>query len=206
LLSIVRMQTVATLSDRVRKRRNYSRLALASGVALGTCCALPLRIDAQSVPPLSMAEPIQLALAHNRSIQIAAVDVKRSDAEIKAASTRRLPSFAVFAEGGEMLLRPSLVSCWYVDEVGFSLNCTGRLCTNCARMHRFQQIEVTFEPRPPLRGGYMTQKLSQRTRWLWDGVARLESEGQRGLAAKCRFFSLERFCPTLSMAPVMAIV
>jgi hypothetical protein len=93
LLSIVRMKTVAALSDRRRKRRNWSRLAVASGVALGICCALPLRIDAQSVPPLSV-ETAQLALAHNRSIQIAAVDVKRSDAEIKAASTRRLASFA----------------------------------------------------------------------------------------------------------------
>jgi outer membrane protein len=55
-----------------------------------------------------MAEAIQLALAHNRSIQIAAVDVKRADAEIKAASTKRLPNFAVFAEGGETLSQPSL--------------------------------------------------------------------------------------------------
>jgi outer membrane protein len=55
-----------------------------------------------------MAEAVQLALAHNRSIQMAAVDVKRADAEIKAASTRRLPSFAVFAEGGESLTQPYL--------------------------------------------------------------------------------------------------
>jgi outer membrane protein len=55
-----------------------------------------------------MAEAIQLALAHNRSILMAAVDVKRADAEIKAASTRRLPSFAVFAEAGESLLQPYL--------------------------------------------------------------------------------------------------
>jgi hypothetical protein len=57
-------------------------LAIASGVALGVCCALSLQIKAQSVPPLSMAEAIQLALAHNRSIQMTAVDVKRADAEI----------------------------------------------------------------------------------------------------------------------------
>jgi outer membrane protein len=104
---------VSRLLDRGWKRRNGSRLALASGVALGICCALPLQSNAQSapplsVPPLSMAEAIQQALAHNRSIQIAAVDVKRADAEIKAASTRRLPSFAVFAQGGETLLQPYL--------------------------------------------------------------------------------------------------
>src|SRR5580704_17534760 len=96
------MQTVATLSDRGGKRRNCCRVAgLASRVALGICCALPLQVSAQPVPPLSMAEAVQLAMAHNRSIQMAAVDVKRADVEIKAASTRRLPSFAVFAEGGE---------------------------------------------------------------------------------------------------------
>jgi outer membrane protein len=55
-----------------------------------------------------MAEAIQLALAHNRSIQVAAVDVKRADEEIKAVSTQRLPSFAVFAEAGESLLQPYL--------------------------------------------------------------------------------------------------
>jgi outer membrane protein TolC len=102
------MKIVVTLSDRGRKGRNRSRLALASRVALGICCALPLQVNAQSVSPLSMAEAIQLALAHNRSIQMAAVDVKRADAEIKAASTRRLPSFAVFAEAGESLLQPYL--------------------------------------------------------------------------------------------------
>ena len=99
---------MATLSDRGRKGRNCSRLALASCIALGICWALPLQVNAQSVPPLSMAEAIQLALAHNRSIQVAAVDVKRSEAEIKAASTRRLPSFGVLVEGGASLLQPYL--------------------------------------------------------------------------------------------------
>jgi hypothetical protein len=61
------------------------------------------------------------------------------------------------------------------------------LYTNCARTRRFQPIGVSFEPRPPLRGGYMTQKLSQSSRWLRGGVARLESEVQRGLAAKADF-------------------
>jgi outer membrane protein TolC len=107
-MMLISIQNVARLSDRRGKRRNCSRLALASGVALGICCGLPLKVNAQAVSPLSMAEAIQLALAHNRSIQMAAVDVKRADAEIKAASTRRLPSFAVFAEGGESLLQPYL--------------------------------------------------------------------------------------------------
>jgi hypothetical protein len=93
------MQTVTTLFDRGRKRRKCSRLALASVVALGICCALPLQVNAQSVPPLSMAEAIQLALAHNRSILMAAVDVKRADAEIKAASTRRFTELCCIRRG-----------------------------------------------------------------------------------------------------------
>ena len=52
----------------------------------------------------------------------------------------------------------------------------------------------------------MIQKLSQRARWPRSGVAQLESEAQHGLAAKARFFSLERSCPTLSMALVLTIV
>ncbi|SRR6266478_1750837 len=52
----------------------------------------------------------------------------------------------------------------------------------------------------------MSQKLSQRARWLRSGVAQSESEAQHGLAAKARFFPIERLCPTLSMAPVLANV
>ena len=52
----------------------------------------------------------------------------------------------------------------------------------------------------------MSQKLFQRARWLRRGAAQLESEAQHGLAAKARVFSMERLCPTLSMAPVLAIV
>ena len=51
----------------------------------------------------------------------------------------------------------------------------------------------------------MSLKLSQRARCV-SGVAQLESEAQRGSAAKAVFFSMERSCPTLSMAPVLAIV
>lgn len=50
----------------------------------------------------------------------------------------------------------------------------------------------------------MSLKLCQRA--PVQGVAQLESEAQHGLAAKAVFFSLERSCPTLSMAPVLAIV
>jgi len=48
-------------------------------------------------------------------------------------------------------------------------------------------LSVSSEQGPPLRGGYMTQKLSLNSRWLRDGVTRLESEAQRGLAAKVNF-------------------
>jgi Outer membrane efflux protein len=58
---------VATLSDRGENRRDCCRIALASCVAVGICCALPLQVNAQSVSQLSMAEAIQLALPHNSS-------------------------------------------------------------------------------------------------------------------------------------------
>jgi len=62
----------------------------------------------------------------------------------------------------------------------------------------------------PLRwGGYATLKLWQRSLEL-GGVrvaelALLESQSQPGSAAKAAI-SLVRFCPTISMAPVLAIV
>ena len=51
----------------------------------------------------------------------------------------------------------------------------------------------------------MSLKLSQSSS-LRCGVAQLESKAQHGSAAKAVFFSMERSCPTLSMAPVLAIV
>jgi hypothetical protein len=48
----------------------------------------------------------------------------------------------------------------------------------------------------------MNQKLSSLA---IDGSARIESEAQHGSAAKAAI-SLERSCPILSMAPVLAIV
>jgi hypothetical protein len=81
-----------------------------------------------------------------------------------------------------------------------------RLCQNCAKTLLIRVVGVSCERRPPLRGGCGSQKLYQRARGLRSGVAQLESEAQHGLAAKARIFSLERSCPTLSMAPVLAIV
>jgi hypothetical protein len=50
--------------------------------------------------------------------------------------------------------------------------------------------------RPPLRGAPMTQILSQRTRWLRSGLARLETEEQRGPAVKA-VFALQCSIPDL---------
>ena len=55
---------------------------------------------------------------------------------------------------------------------------------------------------PPLCGGRMSLKL--RSELSARRMAHLESETRRGSAAKA-VFSLERSCPKLSMAPVLAI-
>jgi len=51
--------------------------------------------------------------------------------------------------------------------------------------------------RPALRGGYMTEKLSQTLSdpWAAGRVARLEYEALRGSEVKA-VFTLERSCPT----------
>ncbi|MBB6147343.1 outer membrane protein TolC [Silvibacterium bohemicum] len=79
---------------------------------------LPPSVCAQTAD-LSMEDAIQLALAHNRSIQLDVLDVARADANVKAASTRRLPSFSVLADGGESLTRP------YLDLTAGSLGTSG---------------------------------------------------------------------------------
>jgi outer membrane protein len=70
-------------------------------------CMSPLLAHAQN-GPLSLTDSIQLALAHNRSIQSGTLDIARAEANVKAASTRRLPAFSVLADGGESLTRPYL--------------------------------------------------------------------------------------------------
>jgi putative transposase len=59
-----------------------------------------------------------------------------------------------------------------------------------------------YQQGPPLRGGYLSLKLSQSST---AGRCRVGSEAQRGPAAKA-VLSLERSCPSISMAPALAIV
>jgi hypothetical protein len=61
---------------------------------------------------------------------------------------------------------------------------------------------VVYQQGPPLRGGYLSLKLSQSST---AGRCRVGSEAQRGPAAKA-VLSLERSCPSISMAPALAIV
>jgi hypothetical protein len=80
--------------------------------------------------------------------------------------------------------------------------------TGCARTDAktllVRAVGVSFERWPPLRGGCVTLKLPQS--FESQGLAQLQSEAQHGSAAKAAFLRLERCCPTLSMAPVLAIV
>ena len=68
---------------------------------------------------------------------------------------------------------------------------------------------VRTEHGPPLWGGCMKEKLPQSSLRDLDGprsgLEKLKSEPQPDSAAKAAF-PLERFCPQLSMAPVLAIV
>ena len=83
-------------------------LRIACSMAMfGALCAFPSRGHAQE-DGLSVDEAVRLALAHNRLIQSAVLDVARADAEVKAGSTRRLPSISVLAEAGESLMTPYL--------------------------------------------------------------------------------------------------
>ncbi len=67
--------------------------------------SLPLWAQEQ---PLTLQEAVQLALQHNRSLQVSGAEVKRSQQQYLAAATQRLPQFSLLANGGELLTRPGL--------------------------------------------------------------------------------------------------
>ncbi len=78
-------------------------------------------------------------------------------------------------------------------------NCLTKGFTCCCKSRRvpcaksvpesdvFMPLGLALSLGRPFGAVISTQKLSQRTRWLRGGVARLESEVQRGLAAKADF-------------------
>jgi outer membrane protein TolC len=59
----------------------------------GASLALGQQPDAPVAEPLNLEQAIKLALAHNRSVQNARLEVENSADELAAARTRRLPSF-----------------------------------------------------------------------------------------------------------------
>jgi outer membrane protein len=71
---------------------------------------LPVAVAAQPIEPprgerLSLDAAVALALAHNPSLEIAALDVEKAEAQIGIAKTRRLPSFETTV-GASQLLTP----------------------------------------------------------------------------------------------------
>jgi hypothetical protein len=79
--------------------------------------------------------------------------------------------------------------------------------SSLGRIRWKQLLMFCTKHEPPRWGGYVTLKLCQSSMVRDTGadLAQLESQSQLGSAAKAAI-SLERFCPTLSMAPVWAIV
>ena len=63
---------------------------------------------AQAQERLSVEEAVELALAHNRTLQIAAHEVDRSHERYRATATQRLPQMSLLANGGQLLTRPGL--------------------------------------------------------------------------------------------------
>ena len=57
---------------------------------------------------LTLAQAVQLALGHNRTLGIAGAEVNRSRQQYLAIATQRLPQLSFLANGGELLTRPGL--------------------------------------------------------------------------------------------------
>src|SRR5262249_28236259 len=58
---------------------------------------------ASAAPLLTMQEAIQLGIANNRALQVAALEVEKSKWEIAESKTKRLPSFSGSILGSELL-------------------------------------------------------------------------------------------------------
>jgi outer membrane protein TolC len=79
------------------------RSAICALVALLVPAAVAGQPAARSRDTLSLDEAIRLAVANNRSLQAAKLQVERAEDEIAAARTRRLPSFETSVLGSQLL-------------------------------------------------------------------------------------------------------
>jgi outer membrane protein TolC len=75
-------------------------------VALLLLCLI--RPAAWSQDLLTLDQAVSLALANNRTLKTAALEVQKSDDRIAATSTRRLPQFSFMMLGGQLLTRPGI--------------------------------------------------------------------------------------------------
>ena len=91
----------------LRAHRRLPKLKLISICALVLALLLPALATAQDATPashlLSLDEAIQLAIANNRALQIASLDVDKSKWEIAEFKTKRLPSLSTTVLGSELL-------------------------------------------------------------------------------------------------------
>ena len=98
-----------TLTWRGAMRFVPRRISGFGGVAL-TALFLQLSLGAQtpnSAPLLTLDQAIQIAIANNRSLKIASLDVDKSKWELAAVKTKRLPSMNGYLLGSGNLTSPT---------------------------------------------------------------------------------------------------
>jgi len=88
-----------------------SRIRCSCGVLLIACTLLPSAAQQTSspVPLLTLNGAIQLALAGNRDLKIANLEVEKSKWQVAAAKTRRLPGFKTYIFGSGSLTDASFL-------------------------------------------------------------------------------------------------
>jgi outer membrane protein len=70
---------------------------------LGRCQQLAFQEQGAAIPVLTLDEAVGIALANNRNVKVASMNVEASRQQFLAAKTKRLPSLSTYAFGGESL-------------------------------------------------------------------------------------------------------
>src|SRR5262245_11863437 len=86
--------------------RALKKISLTAAALCGLLCARPASPESQSI--LTLDDAVNLALAHNYSLETAMLKPKKARDEIAAFSTQRLPQFRFTALAGELLNHPTV--------------------------------------------------------------------------------------------------
>src|SRR5262245_58202040 len=87
--------------------RRASWIITAIATALVSAPASPAEGPSDSPPVLTLDHAIQLAIANNRSLRIASLDVDKSSWQVAEAKTRRFPSIKTFMFASGDLTSPA---------------------------------------------------------------------------------------------------